>query len=66
MSQINLIITCEECGEVKHYRAIEDSAAEGIFNNFRCAGKCNRTLLSYITIGQIKISHDSPIAKQVA
>jgi hypothetical protein len=66
MSQINLIITCEECGEVTHYREVKDSVVDGIFNGFQCQNGCNRKFLSYITIGQIAIAQNSPAPVQVA
>ena len=55
MNTLNLIISCEECGQVKHYIAPNEKSAERTFNNYRCPNNCDRSFYSYITIGQISL-----------
>lgn len=48
-----LIITCEACGNVKHFRVRSQKECEQLFNNFQCENNCGRNLYSFITIGTI-------------
>ncbi|NIA29699.1 MAG: hypothetical protein GXO75_05360 [Calditrichaeota bacterium] len=52
---LDLIITCEQCGEVKYFHAANDSSVERIFTSFHCSNNCDRSFYSYITIGQINM-----------
>ena len=49
-----MIITCEACGNVKHYSVNNEADCNRIFNNFRCENNCGRNLYSFITVGTVK------------
>lgn len=49
-----LIITCEACGNVKHFNVNNETDCQRIFNNFRCPNNCGRNLYSFITVGTLK------------
>jgi hypothetical protein len=49
-----LIITCEACGNVKHFSVTNDADCNRIFQNFRCENNCGRNLYSFITVGTLK------------
>ena len=54
MENLILIITCEDCGQVKHYDAAQESEIESLIEKFRVKHKkCNQKLFSYITIRKI-------------
>ncbi len=55
MSQLQLIITCENCGHVEHFKVKSEMESEKIIDNFTCPGQCSPKLYSYITIGQISM-----------
>ena len=49
-----MIITCEACGNVKHYRVSSEADCDRIFSNFHCENNCGRNLYSFITVGKVK------------
>lgn len=49
-----LIITCEACGNVKHFTVATEADCNRIFQNFRCENNCGRNLYSFITVGKLK------------
>jgi len=49
-----LIITCEACGNVKHFAVTSEADCNRIFQNFRCENNCSRNLYSFITVGTLK------------
>ncbi len=56
MSNIHLdemIITCEACGNVKHFQVNSQTDCEDILKNFRCENNCGKNLISYFTIGSL-------------
>ena len=68
MENLILIITCEDCGQVKHYSAAKENEIESLIKKFRERHKkCNQKLFSYITIHKIPFqpAHKYSIAKQV-
>jgi hypothetical protein len=59
METRRLIITCEECGEVKHFDVDNDEHVDEIFTSFQCPNKCSRNFYSYITISEITMNRSS-------
>jgi len=54
MDKLILIITCEDCGQVKHYNAAKKMEIESLIEKFREKHKkCNQKFFSYITISKI-------------
>jgi len=49
-----LIVTCEACGDVRHYAVESQEDVERIFGQFECENKCGRNLYSYITVGSLQ------------
>ena len=49
-----LIVTCEACGDVKHYAVESQDDVERIFGQFECENKCGRSLYSFITVGSLQ------------
>jgi len=49
-----LIVTCEACGDVKHYEVKNQEEVEQIFSAFECENKCSRDLYSFITVGSLQ------------
>ncbi len=49
-----LIVTCEACGDVRHYTVESQEDVERIFGQFECENKCGRNLYSYITVGSLQ------------
>lgn len=49
-----LIITCEACGSVKHFRVKSQEECEQIFDSYRCENNCGRNLYSFITVGMLE------------
>jgi len=55
-----LIITCEACGNVKHFNVTTEADCNRIFQNFRCENNCGRNLYSFITVGTLKRNNNQP------
>jgi len=49
-----MIITCEACGNVKHFKVKSEPDCRRIFENFRCENNCGRNLYSFITVGKLQ------------
>ena len=49
-----LIVTCEACGDVKHYAVESQDDVDKIFGEFECENNCGRNLYSFITVGTLQ------------
>lgn len=56
MNKLELIITCENCGHVKHLEAKNENESARLIENFSCPGQCSPKYYSYITIEQISVN----------
>ena len=65
MKTLNLIITCEGCGEVRRFKAESEHQARIIFQDFRCSKGCEQSMHSYITITEIALEDYFPIHKKL-
>ena len=55
MSNLELIITCENCGHVEHLIARNEEESIRLFEKFNCPGQCSPKFYSYISIGEITV-----------
>ena len=55
MNEIELIITCENCGHVEHLAVESEKESVRRIEKFNCPGQCSPKFYSYITSEQIAI-----------
>ena len=56
MDTIELIITCEDCNIVKHYKGIRESDSDKLVEKFKAKhANCNPKFMSYFSISSIPL-----------
>lgn len=54
MNTIILILTCEDCGQVKHYNTAQEGDIDQLIAGFKKKhSRCNPDFFSYFTISKI-------------
>ena len=49
----DLIITCELCGNVEHFKVSSEEDVQKTFQNFKCKNFCGQNFYSFITVGKL-------------